>query len=133
MIGNLRVSEAQAVYAAQSYEQTVLTALQEAESALARYEGDVKTVEALEESVEKETQACFIVEKQYEQGYANRTQLLQIKMDLNMSEEEQLNSRSNTLIDLIVLYKTLGGDLSLFLNKGKKFDSMGGSVDKFFL
>jgi NodT family efflux transporter outer membrane factor (OMF) lipoprotein len=114
LIGNLRVSESQAVFAAQSYEQAVLTALQEAESALSRYEADLKTLNSLEESVEKEKKACFIVQQQYEQGYSNRTQLLQIEMDLNTSKEEELEGRSNSLLDLIVLYKTLGGGFEPF-------------------
>jgi outer membrane protein TolC len=81
---------------------------------LSRYEGDVKTLESLQESVEKETEGCSIVEKQYEQGYANRIQLLQIQRDLNLSEEEELSSRSSALIDLIVLYKALGGGFEPF-------------------
>jgi outer membrane protein, multidrug efflux system len=120
LIGNLRVSESEAVFAAQSYEQTVLKALQEAESALSRYEGDLNTLSSLQRSVDKEAQACFIVQKQYEQGYADLTQLFQIQRTLNASEEAELDSRSSTLVDLIVLYKALGGGFEPFSQKDAK-------------
>ncbi len=114
LIGNLRVSEAQAVAAAQHYQQIVLDALEETEGALSKYQGDLNSYKELNIATQKDTEACDITTQQYIQGYINGVDRIQSEKKLNNTLELELEVKRDVLIDLIVLYKALGGGFQPF-------------------
>jgi outer membrane protein, multidrug efflux system len=114
LIGNLRISEAQAMAAAQSYHQTVLEALEETESALAKYKGDFSSYKDLRIAAQKDAETTEITNQQFKEGYVNAIHRLQNEIKLNATLELEVASQRDTLVDLVALYKALGGGFEPF-------------------
>lgn len=109
LIGNLRLSEANAASAAFTFQQTVLRALEEAEGALAAFRADLQASTFLAEAVVKNKHYAFLVEKRNEMGLVNVIDVIDSIRDLNASEQTLLDSETSLLIDIITIYKALGG------------------------
>lgn len=109
LVGNLRANEAKTKAAAFTYQQKVLTALQEAETSIAFYAQDLKTTEDLAEAASRYKRLVFLTNEQYTKGLISLIDLLQIEQQWNTAEQNFLRSATTTLIDLIILYKALGG------------------------
>ncbi len=120
LIGNLRLSEAQAVAAAQNYQQVVLNALQEVETNLSKYQSDLVSLKEFHKASETNLKSSEITAEQYVHGYVDRVSLIQSEKKLNQSLEEELKSKETALRGLIVLYKALGGGYESFPEKAKK-------------
>lgn len=116
LIGNLKASRAATEAAAHVYQQTVLQALEETESALIAHSQAIKTAQQLHEATEKRGQFVLITRERHEKGLVNLINLLESQIELNQTEQKQLDSDSAVLLDLILLYKALGGGWE---NKGK--------------
>ncbi len=117
LIGNLRLSESQAVAAAQNYQQTVLSALQEVETALARYSSDATVVRELRTASQKDALALEIADQQYQQGYIDEVTRIGSQKKLNDARELEVEGQRLALRDLVVLYKALGGGYEPFEGK----------------
>lgn len=109
LIGNLRANRAIAEGAAYAYQQTVLTAVQEAESSLVSYSEDLVTTHALAQVTERNRMLVKLAKERYEKGLVNLPSLLTSEQQLITAEISQLNSDTTALTDLIALYKALGG------------------------
>ena len=109
LIGNLRASEAVEKAALFNYRETLLSAIQEAESALIAHTQDVITTDLLRKSVLSTRKVSELSGAQYLQGLIRITDLLDSERQLISSELSLLDSETATLIDLIALYKALGG------------------------
>ncbi len=109
LIGNLKASRAATEAAAHVYQQTVLQALEETESALIAHSQAIKTAHELHEATEKRSQFVLITRERHEKGLVNLISLLESQIQLNQTEQTQLDSDSAVLFDLILLYKALGG------------------------
>ncbi len=109
LTGNLKIAEAQAAAAAFAYQQTILNALRDTETALVSYEEDVKTMKEFEKIVggnEKLTRLAYL---RYTKGLVGRLDYLNSELILNNAELSLLQSETNAFLDLISLYKALGG------------------------
>lgn len=109
LVGNLKVTEAAAIQACAEYQQTVLNALEEAESALVTYNQELKTSSALQTAVEKNQNVVAITNEQLAKGLITVIDLLNTETQLITAEMNLLNSQSAALEDLVILYKALGG------------------------
>jgi len=109
LIGNLRLAEAKAVEAFFSYQEVVLSALQEAETALVAYTQELKTADALEEAVQKYEQLVKLTRSRNTKGLVAFTDVLDIERQWNTSSQNLLTSQISALVDIIKLYKALGG------------------------
>ncbi len=109
LIGNLHASEEATTVAAHRYQQTVLQALQEAESALMAYTQDLATSHEFQEGVDKNRIIVALTEQRYTKGLVGLISLLNAERQLISAEESLLKSETTLLSDLIVLYKSLGG------------------------
>jgi len=109
LVGNLHASRAVASAATFTYQQTVLTALQDAESALVLYSQDVARSKELEKTVEKNQSLVFLTHERYDKGLVGLLDFLSSKRQLITAELNLLTSHTTALIDLISLYKALGG------------------------
>ncbi len=110
--GNIRAARAQQDQAYYSYKKTVLTAVENVEDALSRYAADQRRIGAVQASLNASTNSLLISRQQYEVGLATFTTVLN-------SEEAELNSRNMLVqdqgqlaVDLVSLYKALGGGWS---------------------
>jgi NodT family efflux transporter outer membrane factor (OMF) lipoprotein len=114
IVGNLRVKKAAAASAVFNYQQTVLQALQEAETTLSAYLENLQSVSSLTKTYQNNEEMVSIAEKQYNVGFIPLTELLDRKRTLNLSEQGLLDNTIFTLTNLIALYKALGGGWELY-------------------
>lgn len=114
LIGTLRLTESQAVEAAQSYHQTVLTALQEVETYMSDYKSNLESYKELQVASQKNSFMLAITDKQNEMGYVDGITLLTSEQKLTQSKEEALKAQETALKGLVVLYKSLGGGFEAF-------------------
>ncbi len=109
LMGNLKAARAETAATAHMYQQTVLNALEEAESAAIAFTQDLKTCKETQEAMDRYQDLVGLSEKRNEKGLISLLDVLDAERQLNESQESVLNSDTDTLLDLIVLYKALGG------------------------
>lgn len=114
LIGNLRIAQAQTAALAFTYQQTVLNALRDTETALVAYSEDISTMKAIEKVVQSNERLYHLNEQRYTKGLINRLDELNSELILNNSYLSLLQSQTTTLLDLVILYKALGGGLEPF-------------------
>ena len=107
--GNIRAARAQQDQAYYTYQKTVLTALQDVEDSLARYQADQRRIVAQKASVDAAANSLTIARQQYQVGLVTFINVLQ-------AEQTDLNARNGLVqdegqfaVDLTSLYKALGG------------------------
>ncbi len=107
--GNIRSARAQQDQAYYNYQKTVLTALQDVEDSLARYQADQRRITAQKASVDASANSLMIARQQFEVGLVTFINVLQ-------AEQTDLNARNGLVqdegqlaVDLTSLYKALGG------------------------
>ena len=107
--GDIRAARAQQDQAYYNYRKTVLTALQDVEDSLARYQADQRRIVAQKASVDASANSLMIARQQYEVGLVTFINVLQ-------AEQTDLNARNGLVqdegqlaVDLTSLYKALGG------------------------
>lgn len=109
LVGNLRLSRAEQAMAAATYQQTVLYALQEAETSLKKYQEQSKTTKQYNETVSHTQYVVVLTRERYLKGLINLIDLLNNEKQLISAELIQLDSKAAELTSLISLYKSLGG------------------------
>lgn len=109
LTGNLKAKRAETAAVAHTYQQTVLTAVEEAESALISYTQELKTRSEREEAARRYAELVYLSEERFRRGLISRLNVLDTERQLNDSEQTLLESQTAALLDVIVLYKALGG------------------------
>lgn len=113
LTGNLRVTKAQQKRAALIYQQSVLTSVKEAETAIKQYEGETKRTEALELSEKRYLAIKDLTEERFEKGLVGKLDLIESKVQLIQADDDLLQGKTSKLLTLITLYKALGGGWQL--------------------
>lgn len=106
---NIRAAEARRDQQYITYQKTALTAFQEVENALVSYNKENERLAALDESVRQYRKAADVAMTRYTQGLANFLDVLDAQRSLHGAEDLLVQSRAALDIDLIALYKALGG------------------------
>ena len=109
LIGNLRIAETQTAALAFTYQQTVLDALRETETAIISYAEDARTTQELKKVVDSNLKLTRLNRLRYTKGLVNQLDDLNSELILNNSELSLLQSETSALLDLVTLYKALGG------------------------
>ena len=107
-------AEAVAEEAAVRYEQTVLQALSETESALILYGEERRTYEGLQEAAAASERAAILAERLYEKGLGDFLTVLDAQRRLVEIQDQAVQSETRVLVRLIALYKALGGGWETF-------------------
>lgn len=102
------VADAQLDATLAGYEQTVLRALEETESALARYAHQRREVAELRAAAEQSANAARLARLRYEGGVADFLQVLDAERTLLEAEDRLASSRTAAATALIALHKALG-------------------------
>lgn len=92
-----------------AYEQSVLNALNEAESAMSQYTNQRNRLTALERSVQAAQRSLHLATRLYRDGLVDFQNVLDAQRALFDNENLLAEARGNTSIYLVQLYKTLGG------------------------
>ncbi len=109
LIGNLNIAEAQAAAFEFAYQQIILTALRDTETALIAYGEDLKTTEELKKIVAGNQKLTDLNKQRYTKGLVSQLDDLNSQLILNNAELSLLQSQTSALLDLVSLYKALGG------------------------
>jgi multidrug efflux system outer membrane protein len=115
---NIRVQTAIRQQALLTYQQTVLTALQDVESALIAYAKDQERRAALASAVASNRIAVDLSTRLYTAGELDFLNLLTAQRNLYTSEDALVQTDRTIALDLIGLYKGLGGGWQLDTQPG---------------
>jgi len=92
-----------------TYEKTVLTSLQEAENAMVAYAQEQNRHQALAAAVAENRRSLNMADALYTAGRVNYLDVLDARRSLYQSDDELAVSDQAVSLDLIALYKALGG------------------------
>jgi NodT family efflux transporter outer membrane factor (OMF) lipoprotein len=115
---NIRVQDARFQALIGEYENTVLQAQGEVENAIAAYLGAQWQVALLASSVEAATRAVELADFQYREGEVDYTRVLDTQQFLVIEQDRLVITKGLVALNLITLYKALGGGWELRQGKG---------------
>lgn len=105
----IKVQEAVLEETLATYEETVLTAVQEAKDALVNYEKELQTRDALSAAVAAATEAEALASDQYKSGLTDFNDVLDAQRSLLSFQEELAISEGTVANNAVTLYKAMGG------------------------
>lgn len=105
----IRIAEARAAAAARAWEAAVLTALADAERALARYRGGLEALDVRRRAVAAAERVRRLERLRYEAGESSLLGLVDAERRLDEAEASLATTRMRTSTELIALIKALGG------------------------
>ncbi|MFM0129151.1 efflux transporter outer membrane subunit [Paraburkholderia sediminicola] len=105
----MRAEEARTDQAAAAYQRTVLGALRDAETALVSYAQSQVRHERLAAEVTADREAVTIATRLYRQGLNDFLSVLDAERSLYAADDKLAQSERDTALELVALYKALGG------------------------
>jgi multidrug efflux system outer membrane protein len=106
---NIRVQEARQEAALAGFEQAVLAALEDTETALVRYGQEQARRQALERAVDASQLAVGLSRELYTRGLQDFLTVLDTQRALYFAQDQLVQSEQAVVTNLIALYKALGG------------------------
>jgi len=116
LVSSVKLARAQQASAALGYRQTVLTALQDVENALVSYRSDQQQVEGLDDTVAALQRAFTLASDSYRQGISTFIEALDAQRQLAQAQQQAEQVRVQSTLDLVALYKALGGGWEAYQN-----------------
>ena len=110
---NLVLQEKKQQEAAIAYHKAVLSAWHDVVNALTAYKSEQLRRDRLKSQVDHARQALVLARSRYDQGVAEFTTLLDDARTVLQAEQQYAQSTTNVSVDLIALYKALGGGWEL--------------------
>lgn len=105
----IRATQARQQQAAIAFEQAVLSALTEAEQALARYQGALDTLAARRRALEAARSSDGFAATRYAEGEISLLARLDADRALRRAEAVEIGAHQQAATELVALYKALGG------------------------
>ena len=109
IMANIHVQNAKQEEALNTYQQTVLVALEDTENALTAYAKEQVRRESLNQSVEANQKAFDLSTQLYKSGLEDFIRVLNSETSLFITQDALVESDQNVSQDLVQLYKALGG------------------------
>ncbi|KAB8313151.1 efflux transporter outer membrane subunit [Erwinia endophytica] len=116
LVSSVKLARAEQASAALAYRQTVLTALQDVENALVSYRTDQQQVDGLDQTVEALQTTFNLAKNSYSQGLSSFLDALDAQRQLAQAKQQAASARVQSSLDLVALYKALGGGWELYQN-----------------
>lgn len=107
--GQLTLKKAEQKEAALAYRKTVLQAWQEVDNALNAYQAEQLRQVRLQDTVKSNQRSVYLAQAQYRQGLQTFINVLDAERRLLSSQQDLVNSNTQISINLVQLYKALGG------------------------
>ena len=105
----IRAEEAESEAALATYEQAVLQALADTETALTRYGQELETRKRLFAGVESRRKSVRLAKELFDAGEEDYLSVLDAERELTASEDDLVISETNSITKLVALYAALGG------------------------
>lgn len=109
---NVQAAEAQLTQARASYEQSMLRALQEVESGLVAYDQAQKRLAALREAEAQAQKTLTLSTDLYKNGAGDFLNVLEAQRSLLQTQQQGVVAQRQVALNLVGLYKALGGGWS---------------------
>lgn len=106
---NIAVQNAREEQAVVTYEQTILTSLQEVMDALVAFSNEQSRRQKVAAAVDSNQRAVDLANDLYQQGLTDFLTVLQAQRDLYLTEDALVQSNRDVSSNLVALYKALGG------------------------
>ncbi|MBU1626353.1 efflux transporter outer membrane subunit [bacterium] len=106
---NVKIQEALQEQALITYQNTVLTALEDVENALVAYEKERERNSTLSKTVDAQKTTYDITTGLFESGITDRSEVLRSQMVLYQSQNQLIQSDFNVTLNIVALFKALGG------------------------
>jgi NodT family efflux transporter outer membrane factor (OMF) lipoprotein len=106
---NIEIRNAQQEQALTQYEKSILSALQEVETALVNYANEQKRYRSLANAVAANRRAVTMANELYIRGLNDFLNVLDTQRALYVTESELTHSQATMASNLVALYKALGG------------------------
>jgi NodT family efflux transporter outer membrane factor (OMF) lipoprotein len=119
IVNNVRVQDAAYQALVSDYENTVLRAQAEVESAIAAFLGARRQVDFLARSVDAARNAVTLADLQYREGAVDYTRVINTQQFLLTEQDKLVSTKGAVALDLTTLYRALGGGWEL--RAGKDF------------
>ena len=109
LVNATKSARAQLDEAIDQFNQTVLTAVQETDNAMTAYRSSIKQIVALREVRNQGQETLTLSLDLYKQGLTPFQKVLDAQRSLMSYENQLVQARGNSLLQLIALYQALGG------------------------
>ena len=109
IVAGVHVQNARQEQALNNYKQTVLTALEDTETALTAYAREQVRRESLARAVDADRQALDLSTQLYKNGLVDFLNVLNSETTLYTTQDSLVQSDQTVSLDLVQLYKALGG------------------------
>ena len=106
---NVQIQDARLQQSVIRYRSALLAALEETENALVNYSNEQQRRERLERGVRSNEEAVKLSNERYRAGLTDFLDVLEAQRALYANEDLLAQSRTAQTVDLIALYKALGG------------------------
>lgn len=116
LVSSVKLSRAQQANSALNYRQTVLTALQDVENALVSYRTDQERVTQMDETVSALQSSFDLASDSYRKGLSTFLDVLDAQRQLAQAKQQAEQARVQSSLDLVALYKALGGGWENYQN-----------------
>jgi outer membrane protein, multidrug efflux system len=116
----VRSQTAEQEQALAQYQQTVLTSLEEVENALVAYTKEQERHRTLQEAVDASRRAVDLANQQYTKGIGDFLNVLDAERTLYQAEDQFVDSQRTVSLNLVALYKALGGGWESEINLSRK-------------
>ena len=105
----IQTANAQAQQSLAMYDKTVLTSLEDVENALVAYSKEQVRHRSLQEAVDASRSAVEISSELYKNGLTSFLNVVDAERSLYQAEDELVQSQRTVTVNLVALYKALGG------------------------
>lgn len=109
LVSSVKLARAQQGAAVLNYRQTVLSALGDVENALVSYRSDQQREAGLDKTINALQNAFDLASNSYRQGIASFIDVLDAQRQLAQASQQREQARVQSSLDLVALYKALGG------------------------
>lgn len=106
---SIKVQNARQEQALANYEQTVLAAFEDVENALVFYAKEQVRQRSLGDAVKSSQNSLVLAQKLYANGLTDFLNVLEAERSLYQAQDQLVQSERTVSVDLIALYKSLGG------------------------
>ncbi|MGP3591109.1 efflux transporter outer membrane subunit [Vagococcus sp. WN89Y] len=116
LVSSVKLARAQQGAAVLNYRQTVLSALGDVENALVSYRSDQQREAGLDKTLAALENAFELASNSYRQGIASFIDVLDAQRQLAQASQQREQARVQSSLDLVALYKALGGGWEPYQN-----------------
>jgi NodT family efflux transporter outer membrane factor (OMF) lipoprotein len=106
---NIKVQDAREQEALAQYEKTVLVAFENVEDSLVSYANEQVRRQSLEQAVSSSQESLDLANERYKNGLASFLDVVEAERSLYLSQDQLVQSNGDVSVNLISLYKSLGG------------------------